>query len=61
MDMRTGETYPSLKEALEAGVPESDIALVEQEPGKPPRVTFPKHQPFKSFKNRVVTGEQHGD
>jgi len=52
MDMRTGETYPSLEEALAAGVPESDIALVEQKPGQPPRVTFPKHKPFASLRNR---------
>ena len=52
MDMRTGETYESWGAARRAGVPDSDIALVEPRPGGPPKVTFPKHQPFRSFKNR---------
>ncbi len=52
MNIATGEMYESLEAARRALVPDSDIALVEQRPGEPPKVTFPKHQPFKSFKNR---------
>ncbi len=51
MNIATGEMYESLLAARRAGVPDSDIALIEQRPGEPPKVTFPKHQPFKSFKN----------
>jgi hypothetical protein len=49
MDIRTGKTYSTREEALEAGVPESDMALIEQEPDEearrpryPPKVKFSK-------------------
>jgi Asp-tRNA(Asn)/Glu-tRNA(Gln) amidotransferase C subunit len=49
MDLRTGKTYETEQAALADGVPESDIALVEQRlrDGKP-IVKFSKGS-FKSF------------
>lgn len=42
MDIRNGRTYGSYDEAREAGVPESDIALIEQIDGEAPRPRFMK-------------------
>lgn len=56
MDLRTGKTYETREQALEAGVPESDIAHVEQRlrDGKP-IVKFSKGS-FKSYR-RTDAGE----
>ncbi len=56
MDMRTGKTYESEQQALDAGVPRSDIAHVEQRlrDGKP-IVKFSKGS-FKSYR-RDETGQ----
>lgn len=50
MDLRTGKTYESEQQAIDAGVPLSDIAHVEQRlrDGKP-IVKFSKGS-FKSFR-----------
>jgi hypothetical protein len=40
MDIRTGKTYRTREEALEAGVPESDLALIERGPDGEPRPSF---------------------
>lgn len=48
MDIRTGKTYSTREEAIAAGVPESDIAHVEQRDGKP-IVKFSKGS-FKTFR-----------
>lgn len=56
MDLRTGKTYESEQQAVDAGVPRSDIAHVEQRlrDGKP-IVKFSKGS-FKSFR-RAEDGE----
>jgi hypothetical protein len=49
MDLRTGRTYDTREDALAAGVPESDLALLTpdaHQPDGPPRVTVTKG-PFK--------------
>ncbi len=40
MDIRTGKTYETYEDAIKAGVPESDIALVRIK-NRQPYVTFP--------------------
>lgn len=56
MDIRTGKLYDTKQAALDAGVPESDIAELEgvMDPESPlkqlPTVKFSKHT-FGSFKN----------
>lgn len=47
MDMRTGQTYATKQEALDAGVPESD--LVE--------IIRPKNGPFKGRTYKRVNGQ----
>ena len=56
MDMRTGRTYETLDEALKAGVPESDIAHVEQHGDDEPLVTFATGP----FKDRVYRRTRTG-
>ena len=58
MDLRTGRMYASVADARADGVPESDIAHVvmpqEQQNivNAIPKVSFAKHKPFGSIKNR---------
>jgi hypothetical protein len=42
MDIRTGKTYDTYDDALAAGVPESDIALIERDANGEPRPSFAK-------------------
>lgn len=42
MDMRTGRTYETREDAISAGVPESDIALIKFGPDGEPRPSFAK-------------------
>jgi hypothetical protein len=58
MDIRTGETYETLRKALAAGVPLSDIAeVVPREDGEMPEVRFASG-PFKDrVYRRTPTGQ----
>lgn len=56
MDMRTGKTYDTKKDALRAGVPASDIAEVTQNGDDCPEVRFASGP----FKNRVYRRAQNG-
>ena len=49
MDLRTGETYETKQAALDAGVPESDIAEIVRGDSNVPEVRFASGP----FKNRV--------
>jgi hypothetical protein len=59
MDIRTGKTYSTREEALEAGVPESDLALIEHGPDGEPRPSFAKTPKVKFSKGsfKPVTQE----
>ena len=50
MDIRTGKTYETLEAALSAGVPESDLALIEHGPDGEPRPSFAKPPKLKFTK-----------
>jgi len=45
MDLRTGRTYPTKQAALDAGVPESDIMLID---GAPPLPRNAKRSKYKA-------------
>ncbi len=59
MDMRTGQTYDTKAEALAAGVPESDLALLtgEMDGPEPPDVQFITSGPFKGRVYKRINGQ----
>ena len=63
MDIGTGKTYETYEDAIRAGVPESDIALVKIK-NRVPLVTFPnpkypvRHQGARECAKRLARKEK---